>query len=236
METKRCSKCGEIKPLSEFYRSTRGGCRRCVRKYQNKWYHEHKTLKRQPVPEGLRHCRRCSKTKPVEEFYRDKSNVSGYHHYCKRCSDELRKERRKGHKKPKEFEELPEGHKRCTRCKRVLPLTDFSLIWKDKERRKARCKECSYEDSLLRRASKGLPPPRPKKHHLTEEEEIQYRQAYNQRPEVKARQKERNQKYRQDPTHKRKARRVSREWRKTNPERCREQMRIKRLRKKRCGR
>lgn len=43
-----------------------------------------------------------------------------------------------------EFYALPDGHKRCPRCKRILPLTDF---WVDRgarwQNKKTYCKECS---------------------------------------------------------------------------------------------
>lgn len=182
-ELKFCRKCNIWKPISEFYKDTRGGCRACVRKYQNEWSTAHRVHKRPVIPEGMRLCKRCGEMKSRDEFYKDKTNVSGYHHYCKVCTDSSRKTRREKAKKPKSI--LPEGHKHCPGCKRVLPLEKFSYL-KTRRCYKTRCKDCDREykkthrDQVNAAERKRLSDPETKAARLA------YRKEWRKKPEVRA--------------------------------------------------
>lgn len=245
-DVKFCNKCKEFKPVIEFYRGTRGGCRKCVREYQNRWYLEHHQLKRIPVPEGQRRCNHCGQIKALDEFYRDKTNTSSYHHYCKYCVDAGRKLRRQRRKKPKPA--IPEGYKKCSKCQCLLALDDFYYLKKSKQF-KSVCKEC---EKAYRQTNKARRNEHEKQHRSQPEvkaklkaykkqwrtqpkakaNELAYRQEYQNRPEVKARNCEHNKRFRAKPENQADARRRTIEWRKAHPERCHEQSRIKYLRKR----
>jgi hypothetical protein len=102
-ETKKCTKCGEIKPVSEFRLRVRtgcsyfeGACKSCLQKASNEWR------------------RNKLKTDPV---YRAKHNAY--------CAAEQRKIHASKTRQPKEV--LPEGMKRCAACKEIKPISEFYL-------------------------------------------------------------------------------------------------------------
>lgn len=245
-ELKFCRKCNAWKPISEFYKDTRGGCRACVRKYQNAWSMAHRVHKRPTIPEGMRLCKRCGEMKSQDEFYRDKTNVSGYHHYCKICTDSSRKARREKAKKPKSI--LPEGHKRCPGCKRILSLEKFSYL-KTRRCYKSRCKDCEREykkthrDQINSAERKRFSDPETKATRLAyrkewrgkpeaKAKETAYRKEYKKRDYVKAKDYARNAEYRQRPGNAEKAKERTTEWIREHPEEVRQQHRIRYARKK----
>lgn len=246
---KLCRKCGETKPISEFYKSTRGGCKSCVRTYQKQWYQAHRTLKKEPLPEGLRRCNRCEETKPVNKFYRDASNVSGYHHYCKNCVDKGKKERRARKQALKSECQVPGGFKQCTKCERILPHSEFYKLKSSKDGLRYRCKDCEreYKQSEAGKRSarayahksevKAQINARRKKQrqegtaNWVLNEEV-YRTEYRKRDYVREKAVARNEEYRDRPENREKARETSKVWRQENPEKQREQSRIKYIRKK----
>ncbi|MBA7680519.1 hypothetical protein ES703_88836 [subsurface metagenome] len=48
LKTKRCRKCGKIKPVSEFYKSKKGRlgswCKQCDKEYQKEYQKEYRKL------------------------------------------------------------------------------------------------------------------------------------------------------------------------------------------------
>lgn len=108
-------------------------------------------------------CGRCRIHKKGEEFYwkkRDGSFKKQFPYYCAQCERELYHLRRNG-KLP---EVLPEGTRRCTRCKKVKEFSEFyERITRKKERvPQANCKECVAIEVKERRDRKRgfviLPP------------------------------------------------------------------------------
>ena len=63
METKRCSKCGEVKPVSEFNKNDtkkdglQTHCKECVKKYKQKHYSENKKYYIDKAKEYKQKCR-----------------------------------------------------------------------------------------------------------------------------------------------------------------------------------
>lgn len=85
MDTKRCSKCGEIKPLNEFSKDrhkangTTSSCKECRNK-----------VRRQPidpVPKGFQRCTACHLILPAtrEYFSPQKERPDGFVSNCKEC-------------------------------------------------------------------------------------------------------------------------------------------------------
>lgn len=95
-ETKRCSKCGEYKPLTEYYTRRKGDnlyplahCKQCHGDYARRKREEYKKAHPKPVyPEGYKRCCRCHEVKPYSEFHRNRSKKSGIHAECKVCVSE----------------------------------------------------------------------------------------------------------------------------------------------------
>lgn len=83
--TKRCTDCGETKPLAEFHRSKKtldgriGRCKPC-----QKVYREMKRRTAGPLP-AEKLCATCGETKPLEAFYTNRSAVDGRTTQCADC-------------------------------------------------------------------------------------------------------------------------------------------------------
>jgi hypothetical protein len=108
METKQCSKCKLIKPLSEFYPDKRAKsgkyseCRECWklrthtekhREYSQKWWREHaeqikakRAKNKSQLPSGMKRCSMCKLVKPYCEFGQATRTKSGCSSKCKECN------------------------------------------------------------------------------------------------------------------------------------------------------
>ena len=84
---KKCSKCGETKPLDEFHKDKnmpdglKYACKSCVAGY-NRTLHE-KMGRGVPMS---KHCHLCNETKISSEFYKKKSSIDGLQTCCKICT------------------------------------------------------------------------------------------------------------------------------------------------------
>jgi HNH endonuclease len=127
---KRCTKCGEEKPITAFHhdRSTRDGlkawCQACVKALRQ--------AKRGPLPrdianqlweQGLKTCRRCTQTLPLEAFHQDRNRPHGLAGWCKACVKAYDDARALNYPIP-DPAQLPEL-KRCRTCQIEQPLTNF---------------------------------------------------------------------------------------------------------------
>jgi len=148
-QSKKCSKCLEIKEFSEFYLKycakvkknyPIGECKICL---CNKF--KEKRAKANPpvilVPTRDKICSKCNESKDVMFFHHRKSSPDGYRGACKSCI-----------KLPK-INKYPDlGKKKCAVCKEILPL---EMYHKNKEcveknwglGRPSRCKICSSASS-----------------------------------------------------------------------------------------
>ena len=88
-ETKRCSRCKEIKSRDEFYsdpsRKTLLSCwcKKCCAEYNQKLNY--------PVSVKQKRCRKCQIIKPASKFCRSKRSRDGLASYCRKCVTELAK-------------------------------------------------------------------------------------------------------------------------------------------------
>lgn len=86
-------------------------------------------------------CTGCQAVKPLSEFARKKNLRDGRDTRCKSCRLAYMREyytRRFGRTRP----QVPEGHKYCPRCKRVLPLHAFAGNARRHDGKQTYCREC----------------------------------------------------------------------------------------------
>lgn len=252
METKYCSKCKEWKSINEFYENNRGGCKKCIRKYQSKYYSEHYSKPRaiEILPDGLRRCSICKVVKDITEFYKDKTDKSGFHHRCKKCCNSLSNKRKKKQRaiiREATREILPDGMKRCRKCGDIYPLSEFRKTEKGYTSPCRNCRKKYKKDNHDRILSKNREYKQKteikekinksrRERRVTDQDyrakEREFAREYNQRDYVKAKAKIKNAVYRSDVINQIKARQKTIEWRKTHPEQVRLQAKTKRARKK----
>lgn len=91
--TKTCTKCGEYKPLGQFYKGQgcrdgrRGNCKACASKAdrRNKLLRRTQNCGAEP-PEGTtKVCTDCGEEKSLGGFNRDVNGVHGRSQYCREC-------------------------------------------------------------------------------------------------------------------------------------------------------
>jgi hypothetical protein len=92
------------------------------------------------VPEGYKRCTGpCKQILPatLEFFHHCASGKYGFQSYCKKCTNDARR-------KPPVVSDIPEGHKRCPQCKRILAATAkfFHRSRKAKNGVYSICKDC----------------------------------------------------------------------------------------------
>ena len=105
-ETKRCSKCDEIKPVTEFYKDVKGGhksqCKACHKETvaaRNKRVRAEKKAEREAMkPAETKTCPKCGRELPREAFGHKGEAKDGLQSWCNDC--------RKG-KTPEKAQEQP---------------------------------------------------------------------------------------------------------------------------------
>lgn len=121
---KRCTKCGEEKPLSGFYKSKTGKygvgsyCRVCnvaINREKRERY-----LRSPGVKVEEKECGQCGKVKPIVEFYSDPGARDKAASKCKECDREYQRARYKknGRARPRDKKAEQEYHR-----KRVYGIT-----------------------------------------------------------------------------------------------------------------
>ncbi len=160
-------------------------------------------LECKPVTE-TKQCKMCGRVLPIDNFklvYKKSDNCNYRRGKCDPCEIE-HKHRKKGtwesYQKEKAYiEELhslqKEGKRRCRYCREILPLERFSNDKKGHHGRKSYCNPCAMEK--WQKSYRQLPEVRAKKRG--------YNKKYRSKPEVKQRiHKQLNEKYHNDPAFK----------------------------------
>lgn len=86
-----CTKCGESKLLSEYFKASRSRdrlmteCKVCANAYRKEWGKKRSIL---PFPGIKKKCSGCEIEKSLNEFYNDKKGLYGKGYKCSSCSDE----------------------------------------------------------------------------------------------------------------------------------------------------
>ena len=94
-DTKPCSRCGEAKPLDDFYTQPRGPrgrssrCKACVREAQ-------RTRDNPPKMDGVKVCASCGETRRITDFTRVRRRADGRGSYCQDCTRWRSRERKRG--------------------------------------------------------------------------------------------------------------------------------------------
>ena len=125
---KVCSKCGERKPVSEFYKSSRTAdslqcwCKSCHRAAQGQ---NRQRLKDEgpTIIRTTKVCPKCGEEKPVSEFNKSTSRVDGLTSWCKACvgiSGRQSRRRRKDNGPT-----IIRTTKVCPTCSEEKPVSEF---------------------------------------------------------------------------------------------------------------
>lgn len=159
---KRCSKCGEVKPLDEFHRNKRNKrdgrqsrCRDCQREYNRQWYAANREAKREYGRQwhaDNRDARReylrqwhADNREAQREYarqwradnrdYSSQWNANNRATNAARTNAEIAAEQARRH---------PDGTKRCRRCREELPLSDFSADRSNLDGLQKVCRACNH--------------------------------------------------------------------------------------------
>ncbi|HJC29572.1 MAG TPA: HNH endonuclease [Candidatus Dietzia intestinigallinarum] len=145
---KRCTKCDETKPLTDYHRkaASRDGhyarCKACVLASQKAWYRERVAAERiVPPTTDTKACTKCGEVKPLAEYYRNAKSTDGRSSQCKAC----RSAQRKTHVRRLEAERVepaPTDTKPCTKCGEVKPLTEYHRNTGTRDGHQTQCKVC----------------------------------------------------------------------------------------------
>ena len=127
METKTCSKCGQEKPISEFYKN-KGRCKDCIREYIQTYHKEWKDILQQKTgkrntarqiewhAEKRKEERRISKIERGDTYRTDKEKLRALQYSRKRYQslkddDEFKKKNREAQKRHYEKHKIMEVFK-----------------------------------------------------------------------------------------------------------------------------
>jgi len=152
IESKRCSKCGQLKPAADFY-SSKGSsdgyschCRLCVQKQKQSYYRRLAARRKSEMPRiETKRCPRCAEVKPVSEFYKGVGKVGGYATHCKDCASVGAAEYR-NRVADREFEDIQAtGKKTCCMCNRRLPVEQFNYARSNHDGLASHCRDCGKE-------------------------------------------------------------------------------------------
>lgn len=121
MDTKKCTKCGEEKPLDEFHkRSDRPGKyrSRCMECTNKSGIHSKRKVS---TRDGFLICARCGEEKPEGDFYKRKEGIRKRRSKCKVCSSECCAEYRQGNEEAIRTQKLEyrQNNKGFLRAKRA---------------------------------------------------------------------------------------------------------------------
>lgn len=97
-DSKRCSKCGEYKLFSEYYKDYSGRrkynlkseCKKCAESLRRLRHPPHKRSSLVYLGDSKR-CSKCRKYKPLTAYYKNKSARRGIMSACKTCAQRKRK-------------------------------------------------------------------------------------------------------------------------------------------------
>jgi hypothetical protein len=87
-------------------------------------------------------CRRCRGVKPLTDFGTHATTSDRKQTYCRACFSDIYRERREREGHVVRPTTVPEGHKFCRGCERVLPFADWAVRATTKDGFAFQCKTC----------------------------------------------------------------------------------------------
>ncbi len=142
LKTKRCSRCGKVKPVSEFSECKKNKdklhsqCKECKNKYQREYYKNNPEKKK----EENRKYRENNPEKVKESNRKNRENNP------EKVKESNRKRRQKNiEKHTEEYYQNLSGTKRCCKCKKEKDINEFSKSRTQKDGLHHSCKECCRE-------------------------------------------------------------------------------------------
>lgn len=146
-EGKWCGRCAQRRPVSAF------GTRKAAKDGLQHWCREcfaDRASERRPrkmavvpsVPGGHKWCRRCGETKPADDFANHKSRPDRRQVHCRACQAADYRRRQEAAGNVVRPPDIPEGHKFCRGCQRILPLSDWARRARSTDGYAFRCRGC----------------------------------------------------------------------------------------------
>lgn len=144
MNSKKCTKCGEIKALDRFSKCTkhndglRYDCRSCQKK-QDRIRKD--SLKKNFKTINKKQCNVCSKVKRIEHFTKSSRSKDGYISACMVCA---KKRKIKYKNQPKKIV----IEKACSKCNNIKSIEHFNNMNSSKDGKASSCKECMKKERI----------------------------------------------------------------------------------------
>jgi hypothetical protein len=100
----------------------------------------------------MKQCTRCKKRKDESEFSKKRKHKDGLSYWCKKCESEYARERYNREGRPsKRYYRFQERHrivkrvkqKRCSRCRKWKPQSEFYRKHRHKDGLAVWCKQCA---------------------------------------------------------------------------------------------
>jgi len=85
-------------------------------------------------------CSRCKEAKSYSEFYKTKYMKNGLTSHCKKCQNEMDKNKRQMYKI--KGPTIIKTEKICPRCQKIKPINDFGIKRDSADGRVSYCKPC----------------------------------------------------------------------------------------------
>lgn len=152
---KRCSKCHKLKDMSNFYHDKNRGdgystkCKECDYTSRKHRREKLKARTKRQIPKTLKKiCSRCGLNKAVSDFYPERRNVDGYSSWCKSCYlNHSKSYRKKLTERPRK--NIPKiTSKKCPKCKKTKPVSEFYKASSKLDGYSTICKECNSKSSV----------------------------------------------------------------------------------------
>jgi hypothetical protein len=146
-ETKRCTRCRRRLPIDAFAirRASPDGRQNYCRACASEWARLHRPRKLKDSPDvgpGEKWCRRCQSAKLLSDFGAHRTTTDRKQTYCKQCFADIYRERRQREGHVVRPADIPDGHKFCRGCQRVLPFTEWAARISTKDGLAFQCRTC----------------------------------------------------------------------------------------------
>lgn len=161
IQTKKCSKCDEIKPINEFRKTTSSTdglstiCKTCV--YIRTKKHIHRLTSSPKIIIKEKQCRTCKKIKPIDQFNKVSQNKDSHSNHCKSCEKIKNSKYIKKYKeKQKQTAKIIVNEKQCCLCKNIKPIENFNKNYIKKDGHENICKTCFKENYEKRKLKQKI--------------------------------------------------------------------------------